>query len=93
MVPNSILPAIVPGIIILLAASVAAGLGLAWVKDAQAQQAIRRAWVGVLLLVVLGVAIFWISSAMVRQPASTVDRNLQQQQQIELQQRNNNGGH
>lgn len=94
MSPNSNLPVLVPGVIVILVASVVAVLALAWVKDAQARQMIRRAWIGVSVLVVLGLAVFWISSAMVRQgPGGTVDRSLEQQQQNDLQRRAQSGGH
>ena len=94
MTPNSYLPVLVPGIIVLLVVSVAAALALAWTKEPQAQQIVRRVWLGVSVLVVLGVAVFWISTAMVQGPrGGTVDRNLQQQQQNELQRRTQGGGH
>jgi len=90
---GSNLPVIVPGMIVLIVVSVAAALALAWTKDSAAQLLIRRVWIGVSALVVVGVVVFWVSSAMVGTREPTVDRGAQQQQQNDLQDRLKNGGH
>jgi hypothetical protein len=87
------LPVIVPGMIVLIVISVAAALGLAWTKDAGAQVLIRRVWMALSAMVVVGVVVFYVSSGMVATRAPTVDRSVQQQQQSDLQQRIQNGGH
>ena len=91
---NTVLPVLVPGAIILIVVSVVAALALAWVKDGQIRQWVRRGWFATVVVLIAGSAIFWVASAMVEGPErSTVDRSLQQQQQDELSQRLSEGGH
>src|SRR5262245_46947450 len=91
---NTVLPVLVPGAIILIIVSVVAALALAWVRDGQIRQWVRRGWLAAVIVLIAGDAIFWVASAMVEGPErSTVDRSLQQQQQDELNQRLSEGGH
>ena len=89
---NAFLPTLLPAAIGLIVVAVAAVLALSWVKQPEAQTLVRRAWLGLSLLIVLGVVVFAIASGVgTHQPS--VDRSLQQQQQDELHQRLQNGGH
>jgi len=90
---GSNLAAVVPGMIVLIVVSVIAALALAWTKDAGAQQLIRRAWMAISAMVVTSVVIFWVSTHMVSTQQPSVDRSLQHQQQDDLQQRIQHGGH
>ena len=91
---NANLPALVPGVITLIAVSVAAGLAFAWTKQAQARRWIGRIWIAATVLVAAGLVIFWVSTVMVQGPRRAgVDRSLQDQQQQELQKRLQSGGH
>jgi Na+/H+-dicarboxylate symporter len=89
---GSNLPAILPAMITFIVVSVLAVFALAWNKQPQIQELVRRTWLFVSVLALVGVAVFWISTTMV-QPGATVDHRLQEQQQRELQQRLQNGGH
>ena len=90
---NSSLPALVPAVIAFVVISVAAGLTLAWNGRPQIRLLVRRVWLVATIVLVGGVAIFWLSTAMVGTHRPTVTRSLQQQQQDELRQRLKNGGH
>jgi len=91
---NAFLPVLVPAVIGLIVVSAAAALALAWTKDAAVQQLVRRAWVGIAVLIAVGVVVFWVASAMAPGAKSgSVDRNLQQEQQSELHQRLQQNGH
>ncbi len=90
---NSSLPALVPAVIALIVVSVAAGLALAWDRQPQFQLFVRRAWLLAVIVIIGGVAIFWIATALVGSKHPTVSRSLQQQQQDELRERLKNGGH
>lgn len=89
---NAFLPTLVPAAIGLTVVAVAAVLALSWVKQPEAQILVRRAWLGLSVLIVLGVVVFAIASS-VGTHRPSVDRSLQQQQQDELHQRVQNGGH
>ena len=91
MMPTSLLPALVTTVIVLIAASVIAALALYWTTDLRAKQIVRRVWLAIVILTVLGLAIFWIGTAMIG--TSTVDRSMQQQQQDDLHKRLGKGGH
>jgi len=91
---NSILPALVPAVLILIAASLAAWIGLAWDKRPSVQTFIRRAWLAVTVICVAGVFLFWLSTVLVEGPRrATIDRSLQREQQDELHRRVQRGGH
>jgi len=90
---NSSLPALVPAVTVFIVISIAAGLTLAWNSRPQVQLIVRRAWLVATIVLVGGVAIFWLSTAIVGTHRPTVSRSLQQQQQDELRQRLKNGGH
>ena len=91
MMPTSLLPALITAVIVLIVASVVAGLALFWTSEPRARQTIGRLWIVVVIFTVLGLAIFWIASAMVGH--GVVDRGMQQQQQHELEKRLEKGGH
>ena len=90
---NAILPALVPAIIALIVVSACAGLALAWDRQPQFQILVRRTWLVAAIVIVGGVAIFWIATALVGSKHPTVSRSLQQQQQDELRERLKKGGH
>ena len=91
---NASLPVLVPAIIGLIVVSAAAAFGLAWTKQPEVRRWIRRAWIVAAVVLVGGIAIFWISTAMVQgPPRATVERAMQEQQQEELRQRAQQGGH
>jgi hypothetical protein len=93
MEPNSILPVLITAVIIVLVASVAAALVLWWNKEPRVQQLVRRAWLALIVLSALAVAVFWISTAMIGLGRSTPDRSLQQKQSDELHRRLEKGSH
>ena len=91
---NAILPALVPAVITLIVVSVVAGLALAWTRQAEARRWIGRIWLAAAVLVVAGVVVFWVSTALVQGPHRTsVDRGLQDRQQQDLRRRLQDGGH
>ena len=91
---NPNLPVLVPAVITLIVISVAAGLVLAWNDRPQIRMLVSRAWIVGVVVILGGVGIFWISTAMVEGPKrATIPRTLQQQQQDELRQRIQKGGH
>jgi undecaprenyl pyrophosphate phosphatase UppP len=91
---NSNLPVLVPAVVGLIVISAAALLALAWIKQPEARQLVRRAWIVMSVLLVGGVVIFWISTAMVEgSHRSAIDRSLQEKQEDELHQRLQNDGH
>jgi len=88
------LPVIVPAAIGLVVVSAIAALALTWTRDPSSRRLIGRAWVAFAVLAGLGVAIFWIATAMA--PGSRglgVDRGLQNQEAKELHDRLEKGGH
>jgi hypothetical protein len=89
---NAFLPTLVPAAMTFVVVSVAAMLALFWIKQPEAQTLVRRVWVGVSVLIVLGVAVFAIANGVGAHEPS-VDRSLQQQQQNELHNRLQTGGH
>ncbi|HUO99376.1 MAG TPA: hypothetical protein VMU01_11950 [Rhizomicrobium sp.] len=94
MGPNSMLPALVTALIVIIVASLGAGFALAWETRPRIRQLVRRLWLAVTVLSVAGVGIFWIGTAMVSRPGlTTVDRGMQTQQQGELHKRLQDGGH
>jgi hypothetical protein len=90
---NASLPALVPAVIALIVVSVGAVLALAWDRQPQFQTLVRRIWLVAAIVIVGGVAIFWISTVLVGSKHPTVSRSLQQQQQDELRERLQKGGH
>jgi len=90
---NANLPALVPAIITLVVVSVCAAFVLAWDRQPLIQTLVRRAWLLAAVVIVGGVAIFWLSTALVGSRHPTVSRSLQQQQQDELRERLQKGGH
>lgn len=91
---NSNLPVLVPGVITFVVISVAAAFVLALNRRPEIRKLVGRVWLAISVAIVAGVAVFWISTAMVEgPPRSTIDRSLQDQQQRELHQRLQNGGH
>ena len=91
---NSNLPVLVPAVVTLIVVSVGAGFALAWNQRPRIQLLVRRIWLVAVVVIVGGVALFWLSTAMVQgPPRSTVSRSLQQQQQEELRRRLRHGGH
>jgi hypothetical protein len=91
---NSNLPVLVPAVITLIVVSGAAALAMAFNRQTSFRQLVVRVWLAAAALIVGGVVIFWISTAMVEGPRrATVDRSLQQRQQNELQQRLQKGDH
>ena len=92
MEPNSLLPVLVSAVVVIIVVSAAAGLGLWWQQRPRIRLVIRRTWIALTVFSVLGVVIFYVSTAMVGKSA-TLDRSLQQKQQDELHQRLQTGGH
>jgi hypothetical protein len=91
---NSNLPVLVPAVTVLIVASVAAGLALAWNRQARFQRLVRRLWLATVIITLAGAVIFWVSTALIEGPSrAPVDRSLQVQQQDELRQRLQKGGH
>lgn len=91
---NSLLPALVPGVIVLAVLSVGAGFALAWNSDPRIRLIVRRFWIFAAVLVIGCVAVFWVSTVMVQGPKRViVDRSLQEKQQDELRKRIHGGGH
>ncbi|HWU26822.1 MAG TPA: hypothetical protein VN154_10510 [Rhizomicrobium sp.] len=91
---NANLPALVPGVIAFIVLSVGAMVALAWSRQAEIQRIVRWTWFAGTIFIVAGVAIFWLSTAMVEGPKrAIVDRGLQNLQQNELRQRLDHGGH
>ena len=91
---NSNLPVLVPAVIVLFIVSVAAAMALAWRRDPAFQRLVRRLWLAAAVVIVAGVAVFWIATAMVEGPRrAAVDRSLQAEQQDELRTRLQKGGH
>jgi Na+/melibiose symporter-like transporter len=91
---NSNLPALTPAVIALIVISIAAGLSLAWNRQARFRRFVIRAWIGAAVIIVGGAVVFWISTVMVEGPRrATIDRSLQQHQQDELRERMQKGGH
>ena len=92
MGPNPILPVLVTAVITIVIASVAAAFALWWINEEQTRKIIRRVWFALMVLSVLGVAVFWISTTMIG-PGSSIDRSMQKKQSDELQERLHKGGH
>ena len=91
---NANLPVLVPAVIGLIVVSVVAVLVLSWNRRSDIERIVRWAWLAAVVLIVMGVAVFWLSTAMVEGPKrSIVDRTMQKQQQQELTDRLKSGGH
>jgi hypothetical protein len=91
---NSNLPVLVSAVIALIVVSVAAALTLAWGRRPRLRTLVGRLWLVAVVVIVVGVGVFWISTAMVEGPRrATVDRSLQARQQEELRLRLQKGGH
>jgi ABC-type sugar transport system permease subunit len=93
MEPNSVLPVLLTAVVVVMVASVGAGIALWWSPQSRIRQIIRRAWFVVAVLATLAVVIFWISTMFGASDRSGVNRSLQQRQQDELHQRLQKGGH
>ena len=82
---NPYLPVLVPAAIGFVVVSAIAALALAWTKAPDVRELIRRGWIALMVLMALGVLVFWIATAMVEGPRrSTIDKGLQDQQTKEL---------
>ena len=91
---NRYLPAVVSAVVLLAVFGTLGLLALGWVRDDEAKRWIRRALLLLLLACVGGPFIYIFATRAVEGPSRhDVDRSLQAEQQKELQQRIQNGGH
>ena len=91
---NRYLPALIPAVLALVVFGTAGLIALSWTNSVVMRLWIRRALFLLVLACFGGPFVYWIATWGVEgMPRRTIDRSLQQQQQEELRQRLQHGGH
>jgi hypothetical protein len=88
------LPALISAVVMLIVFGSMGLLALSWTESVPVRLWIKRALLVLVLLAVGGPFIYWLATLGVEgAPRSAIDRSMQQQQNAELRQRIQNGGH
>ena len=91
---NRYLPALIPAVLALVVFGTVGLVALSWTNSVVTRMWIRRALFVLVLVAIGGPLVYWIATWGVEgTPRRTIDRSLQQQQQQELRQRTQHGGH
>jgi hypothetical protein len=88
------LPALISAVVMLIVFGSMGLLALSWTESVPMRLWIRRGLFVLFLLAIGGPFIYWLATWGVEgSPRSAIDRSMQQQQNAELRQRIQNGGH